>query len=153
MQTATHQLAKLDQAGFTLIEIMIVLAILSILVTVAFPTYESSIRKSARTAAKGALMDVAARQEQFFMNNKSYSSSLTGLGLPDPYYIDKKNDGVTSTDANRAYQLSLENVTGTSFDAKATPQLSQTADVCGSYTLKADGSKVVTGAPGTSVCW
>ena len=153
MHTVSLQRSGVYQSGFTLIEIMMVLVILAGLVSVAFPTYENSVRKSARTAAKGALMDVAARQEQFFMNNKSYSSSLTGLGLPDPYYIDKKNEGVASTDTNRAYQLSLENVTGTSYDVKATPQLAQTADVCGSYTLKADGSKVVTGEAGASVCW
>lgn len=140
-------------AGFTLIEILVVLIIMAMLAGVAMPSYRDSIRKSARTSAKGALMDVAARQEQFFMNNKTYSSSLAGLGLPDPYYVDKKNDIVEAADTNRAYRLTLANVSATSFDALATPQLEQSDDSCGSYTLKADGSRAVSGSPGASICW
>jgi len=140
-------------AGFTLIEILIVLVIMAILVSVAFPGYEDSMRKSARMAAKGALMDVVSRQEQYFMNNKTYADSLVALGLPDPYYVDRKNDRVNSSDANRVYQLTLANVTTTTFDALATPLHRQVEDVCGSYTLKADGSRAVSGSPGASVCW
>jgi len=139
--------------GFTLMEMLIVLVIIAILASIALPSYQSSLRKSARTSAKGSLMDVVSRQEQYFMNNKGYSTSLGGLGLPDPYYIDKKNESVAAGDGSRVYRLTLANVSAVAFDALATPQLDQTEDACGSYTLKSDGSKAVSGSIGASICW
>ncbi|MEP5766480.1 MAG: type IV pilin protein [Halieaceae bacterium] len=140
-------------AGFTLIELLIALVIIGILAMVALPTYKDSVRKSGRTAAKGALLDIALRQEQYFLNNRGYSTTLTALGLPDPYLIDKKSDMVGSTDQRRVYKVTLANTSNTSFDAVATPQLDQTADGCGSYTLNADGTRSVSGTVGSDNCW
>jgi type IV pilus assembly protein PilE len=139
--------------GFTLIELMIVLLILAVLSAVALPAYQDSGRKTGRAAAKGALMDVAMRQEQFFINNKSYAGTLTALGLPDPYYIDKKTDQVAATDGARIYQLTLANTTAIAYDAVATAVLDQAADSCGNYTLKHDGTRAVSGGAGSATCW
>jgi type IV pilus assembly protein PilE len=139
--------------GMTLIEILIVLVILAILSAVALPTYQGNVRKSGRAAAKGALMDVAMRQEQYFINNKSYATALPGLGLPDPYYFDKTTEQVAATDTSRAYQLTLANTTATSYDAVATPVHNQSVDGCGNYTLKSDGTRAVSGAVGNEACW
>lgn len=98
-------------------------------------------------------MDVMSRQEQFFMNNKSYSNSLSGLGLPDPCYIDKKSDFVAGTDSARVYRLTLANATATAFDVLGTAQLDQSGDACGNYTLKSDGSRLVSGSMGSNLCW
>ena len=140
-------------SGMTLIEILIVLVILGVLTAVALPTYQNSVLKSGRTAAKGALMDLALRQEQYFINNKSYSSALTELGLPDPYYFDRTSVQVAATDGARVYQLSLANASATSYDGVATAVHEQAADGCGSYTLKSDGTRMVSGAVGSAGCW
>jgi type IV pilus assembly protein PilE len=139
--------------GVTLIELMIALVIIGVLTTIAVPAYQGSIHKAGRSAAKGALMDVALRQEQHFINNKAYSTSLAGLGLPDPYYFDKSTDQVAAVDTARVYKLTLTNATTISFDAVATALLAQSGDACGNYTLKSDGTRLVSGTVGSDLCW
>lgn len=68
------------QGGFTLVELMIVIVIVGILAAIAVPAYNDSMRKSRRSDAKAALTSIAARMEQYFMDNKSYTTDLTDLG-------------------------------------------------------------------------
>ncbi|MEH6617468.1 MAG: type IV pilin protein, partial [Porticoccus sp.] len=76
--------------GFTLIELMIVVAIVAILVGIAMPNYREYVLRSNRAVAKGALLEVASRQEQYFLNNRSYTHLLADLGYPVSYYIDSE---------------------------------------------------------------
>jgi len=66
-------------AGFTLVELMITVVILSILVAIAIPAYTSEIRKSRRTEARTALLDLASREERFYSTVNTYSTSPTDL--------------------------------------------------------------------------
>ena len=66
--------------GFTLIELMITLVIATVLITIAIPSYSNSVRKSRRTEAKTALLDLAGREERFFNTNNVYSALPTDLG-------------------------------------------------------------------------
>ena len=73
------------QRGFTLIELMVVVAIVAILAGIAFNAYTNQIRKSRRAEAKQVLSDMALREEKFRSNNASYgttAASPTGIGLP-----------------------------------------------------------------------
>ena len=112
---------KHSMSGTTLIEILMALMIIAALSAIALPSYQGSVRKSARAAGKGALMDVAMRQEQYFINNKGYSTALAGLGLPDPYYIDKTVEPVAATNDSRVYQLTLANTYQINVPNIATP--------------------------------
>ena len=67
-------------AGFTLIELMVTVVIATILITTAIPSYSNSIRKSRRTEAKTALLDIAGREERFFNTNKAYSILPSDIG-------------------------------------------------------------------------
>lgn len=70
-------------AGFTLIELMIVVVIATILLSIAIPSYMSQIRQSRRTEAKTALLDLAGREESFFatsVNGANYSAIPANLG-------------------------------------------------------------------------
>lgn len=140
-------------AGFTLVEGLVVVVVFAILATITLPAYQNSVRKSGRSAAKGALMDVALRQEQFFLNNRSYSTSLSSLGLPDPYFVNKSSDFVASTDPGRVYRITLANTSATGYDVVATPLQDQAKDLCGNYTLTSTGNRSVSGAAGQTACW
>jgi len=72
-----------QQAGFGLQELMITLAIVSILAAIAYPSYLDVVRKGRRADAQNALLEIAARQEQFFLDNSQYASALTQLGYAD----------------------------------------------------------------------
>ena len=67
--------------GFTLIELMIVVAIIGILAVVAIPQYSQYIVRSNRTAAQAFMMDVANREKQYLLDARSYANSLAGLGM------------------------------------------------------------------------
>ncbi len=61
--------------GFTLIELMVTLVVASILLAIAVPSYQAQVRKSRRTEARNAVMDLAAREERYFSVNNDYSAS------------------------------------------------------------------------------
>jgi len=67
-------------AGFTLVELMVTIVIGAILMTIAVPTYQTQIRKSRRTDAKTAILDLASREERLFTTTNSYSATAADLG-------------------------------------------------------------------------
>ena len=71
------------QKGVTLLELMIVAAIIAIIGAFAYPSYMEYVVRAKRTAAATMLMQVADRQQQFFMDNKRYAANLTRLGFAD----------------------------------------------------------------------
>lgn len=66
-------------SGFTLVELVVVMAIISILMMVAIPAYNSSTMKARRADGQTALMDVMVRQERFFTENNTYTTDLSDL--------------------------------------------------------------------------
>jgi type IV pilus assembly protein PilE len=66
-------------AGFTLIELMVVVVITAILASIAVPAYQASVQKSRRTEAKTAIMDLAAREERYFATQNIYTESPAAL--------------------------------------------------------------------------
>lgn len=87
--------------GFTLIELMIVVAIVAILAAVAIPSYQQYIQKSRRVDAKETLTRMAALQERFFFQNSAYTADRSDLGgefSPEGWYrIDMPPDTVTDS--------------------------------------------------------
>ncbi len=143
MKTARHP----AQRGFTLIELMIVVAILGVLASIALPAYQQSVRAGARSEAQSLLLQVAANQERFYSDNNSYSTNADPLSDPAV---------ATLTSPNGLYQVSVTacggGAIGNCFVATATPQGNQTSDSCTTLTLSNTGLR---GATGDSVenCW
>ena len=143
-----------QQRGFSLLELMIVVAIIAIISAIAYPSYMEFVVTAKRTTASSALLQVADKQQQFFMDNKSYTNDLTNLGFAaNPLIINDDGDSVASGDSASIYSISLSNVTATTYTATAAPQKVQ-ADrdsECASYTITQAGKKGHTGTGDD--CW
>jgi|WetSurMetagenome_2_1015567.scaffolds.fasta_scaffold05989_2 type IV pilus assembly protein PilE len=150
-------------AGFTLIELMIVVGVIGVLAAIAIPQYDSYIRKSKRSEAKVALNTLAQRQEFFYANNgNTYTSKLGSGGLNCHKQGVCSTDGVStalSSDGN--YTLEISGVTANGFELKATAvSASQTKDTsCQIFMLdsrarKSAGSSGITISSGDpNGCW
>jgi len=111
------QRSEKKNSGFTLIEVLIVVAILGILMSIAVPAYSEYIRRAHRAAAQQFLLDVAQRQEQYLLDNRQYATILGvgagGLGMVvpadiAPYYKDPNFDGVDNAATPPAFVLFME---------------------------------------------
>ena len=71
----------MKQRGFTLIELMVVVAIIALLAAIAYPNYRDSVRRANRAEGQALLAEAMARQERFFSNNNTYTADMTDLGF------------------------------------------------------------------------
>lgn len=124
-------------AGFTLLELMIVVAIIGILATIAYPAYAEYVKKAKRADAKEALMSAQLAQEKYRANNTRYGS-LAEIGIatisPDGYY-----------------KLAISGAPdATTYTVTATPSYADST--CGTFALNQDG-KLTTGGYASADCW
>ncbi len=83
--------------GFTLIEVMIVVAIIGILASIAYPSYIDYVTKAGRAEGVTAVMNISNLQEQYYLDNRAYTNDLAKLGLAASYVTENGHYSVAST--------------------------------------------------------
>ncbi len=137
---------KVKQTGFTLIELMITVAIIGILASVGYPSYTKHIQKSKRSEAQAALVSMATAMEQWRVeNNNDYTGVTVGTGATAIY-----SDKVPTSGGTQTYTLSIPTLTASAYTLKAAPYGTQVGDECGDLTLDSTGIKA--SSTGTN-CW
>lgn len=126
--------------GFTLIEVMIVVAVIGILTAIALPSYQEYVRRGHRAEARAGLLQAAQWLERVATATGVYPTS----GFPT---------ALQSVQGGR-YAISLESASDCAYLLKATPQGAQTGDKCGTFTLTQANDRAVTDATATlDECW
>jgi type IV pilus assembly protein PilE len=128
--------------GVTLIELVVVVAIVALLATIAIPSYRQFVLRSHRAEAKSALLNLAAAQEKFYLQNNTYTDALADappVGL-----------GLTATTENGYYTIAIDDADTDSFTATATTAGGQADDDdCDTFTIDQAGARTATSAS----CW
>ncbi|KAA3627682.1 MAG: type IV pilin protein [Proteobacteria bacterium] len=136
------------KAGFTLIELMIVVAIVGILAAIAFPAYQEQVRQSRRADAQAVLLEAAQFMERFFTQNSQYHQTRdavpVAVALPAGLTQSPKDGGTAR------YAITIAAVAANTFTLQATP-VSDPA--CGNLTVNQAGTKAASGPLGTNQCW
>lgn len=128
-------------AGFTLIEVMIVVAIIGILATFALPAYQEYIRRGKRAEARADVLRAEGWLERFNTENNSYANTA---GANANTAFSARFTTVPSTGGAANYNISLV-VTATTYAVTATPTGSMAGDICGAYNKTNSGILTSTG--------
>lgn len=141
--------------GFTLIELVITVAIVGILTAIALPAYTKHVTKSRRTAAEACLANYASYMERFYATNMSYKQTQASVSVRPLPQLD------CATSANTgdyySYDVDATTLTDSAYKLSATPKSTQLKNdtQCGTVTLDQSGKHAVTGTSLGSVtdCW
>lgn len=135
-----------SKRGFTLLELLIVMAIIAIITAIAFPAYQQHIIRSNRSAAQSFIQGVANKQEQYILDARAYADTLALLNITTVPGEVSKNYDITITDVT---------TTPPGYTIVATPtgfQLSKDTQ-CGKLTINQLGAKGINGTGTVSSCW
>lgn len=146
MQVNHSKARRSCNEGFTLIEVMVVVAIIGILALIAIPSYTQYSVRAKRSAAESFIMSVANKQEQYILDARQYASSLAALNM-----------ATVPADVDAAYNITITNV-GTApptYTINAVPKGSQATNdtQCATVSINQAGMKSQSGSGGVNDCW
>ena len=137
------------QRGFTLVELMIAVAIVGILAAIAYPSYTNHLMKGRRASAQAHPLDIAQRQTQYLLDARAYAPDLVTLGVSTPsdvstYYtiavcIDSAGTACSTPSSPPYFRITATPKAGTA----------QVNDQCGTLEIDNTGSKTA----GAAGCW
>ena len=124
MQHSRHK-----EHGMTLIELMIVMVIISVLASVALPSWNAMVQKSRRSDAVNILLLAQVEQEKYRANNTTYASSMSDLGLSTYDSADREH-----------YRVTVQSASATAYLITALPNGAQAGDTeCGTFAIRQTG--------------
>ena len=128
--------------GITLIELMIVVVIIGLMATIAYPQYREFAARAKRVEAKAALLQIAQNQERFYLSNNSFTNDMTDLGFT------ASSNFITKSES---YSVSVTAANSNDFTAVATYRFDDSEKAkCETFTIR--GTGVTSSTPDTD-CW
>lgn len=153
---------KQSSAGFSLLEMVVVIVIIAILVAIGYPMYENKVRQSRRVDAKSALLELAQLQEKFYFRdpnqnggNHTYATDFNTLLMNGSRGF-KVVDDKTLESGEGYYQITFDINSGRSafnFIAVPTEKGGQNNDSCKEFSINNIGNKNSKSEPEGEKCW
>ncbi len=132
--------------GFTLLELLVAVAIIGILAAIAIPSYNGYMQRSRRASAQTFLMDIAQRQHQYLLDARAYAPDLTTLGISTPKEVSPSYSlpqpfPLNTPGSPPSFTVAAQPIAGTD----------QASDKCGTLSIDSAGNK--TASTGAAGCW
>ena len=128
---------KRSNNGFTLMELMIVIAIIGIIAAIALPSYQNYVIRTHRTDASAALLGFSQAMERYFMENNSYLGAAAGGADTGAPAIFPSQSPIDSGD--KSYDLTIQAATGTTYTLRATPRVGSIVATNGFLQIQQNG--------------
>lgn len=147
---------KKSVLGFTLIELMITVAIVGVLAAIAFPSYTAYLAKGRRADARVQIASAQQWTERFYSENFNYATDTAGNSVTSTFNIQAFSQSPRVGDGAAVYTLSLTvAATSQSYTITAAPVAggSMATDACGNFTLNNTGRRGVSGTEALLTCW
>ncbi len=148
--TTTNLPFTTRESGFTLLELMIVVAIVALLAVIAVPAYQDQANAARRSDGHALLTDIAARMERFYFDNGTYTTDMRALGFTAATDVPSTENYYTASVVAETAACPLTSC----YVLTAARQGAQQDDTyCGDLTLDSMGRKLVSGGGTVERCW